>query len=215
MNKMKQKLLVVAMIMILVLSNSMSVFAAPGKRDLYYKGLRDNLNSIPLTPTSYAAYYPDLDVLLDQIFAAIITPEMDTQDKLQACYDYIINNTSYGYTSCWTMDPFVVAGVVLTEHYGVCDDYTATLCVMAWKLGIPMYAMAGQTHTTDGGFTGHAWCQLDINGVSYIFDPQVEDAIAGRQNGRISYIRFGGTTTQLADKYQNGEMSYYYDFSVN
>jgi len=50
--------------------------------------------------------------------------------------------------------------------------------------------------------TGHTWCQLDYNGVTYIFDPQVEDVIANGRGGAIMYIRFGGTTAQLADKYR-------------
>ena len=44
--------------------------------------------------------------------------------------------------------------------------------------------------------------QLDYNGTTYIFDPQVEDVIAGGRGGSIMYIRFGGTAAQLADKYR-------------
>lgn len=79
---------------------------------------------------------------------------------------------------------------------------SAAFCMLANKIGVPMTTVGGQTHTTDDRFTPHAWCELDMgDGTVYIFDPQVEDAIAGRQGGRISYLRFGGTTIQLADKY--------------
>ena len=65
------------------------------KGDLYYAGLRQTLDSMLLYPQETTGY-DDLDGLLDQIFAQIITPDMDTHDKLKACYDYLITHTVYG-----------------------------------------------------------------------------------------------------------------------
>lgn len=51
---------------------------------------------------------------------------------------------------------------------------------------------------------------VGFNGHTYIFDPEVEDVISNSR-GYIMYIRFGGTTAQLADKYHGGDL--YDDFS--
>lgn len=174
------------------------VFSLPSnKGNLYYAGLRQVLDSIPLYPQETTGR-PELDALLNQIFAQIITPDMDTHDKLKACYDYLIVHTDYAVNSGHG-GSYNMAYALLTEGIGVCDDYSAAFAVMARKIGVPMYTAMGSTHKAGGGFTPHAWCQLDWGGVTYIFDPQVEDNIA--RGGAIMYIRFGGTTAQLADKY--------------
>lgn len=176
------------------------VFSLPSnKGDVYYRGLRRVVDSIPLYPQETTGR-PELDELLNQIFAQIITPDMDTHDKLKACYDYLIVHTDYAQNSAFG-GSYNRAYALLTEGVGVCDDYSAAFAVMARKIGVPMYTAMGSTHRSGGGFTGHAWCQLDWGGVTYIFDPQVEDNIAKGRGGAIMYIRFGGTTAQLADKY--------------
>ena len=170
------------------------------KGDLYYRGLRQTLDSMILYPQESTGH-DDLDAILDQIFAQIITPDMDTHDKLQACYDYLITHTVYGANSQWG-GTYRYAYGTLSEGIGVCDDYSAAFAVMARKIGVPVYTATGSTHKSNGQFTPHTWCQLDCNGVTYIFDPQVEDVIANSRGGAIMYIRFGGTTAQLADKYR-------------
>ena len=169
------------------------------KGDLYYGGLRQVLDSIPLYPESTG--YTDLDAYLDYIFSQIFTADMDTHDKLKACYDYLINHTVYGHNT-YHGGSYHRAYDVLLMGMGVCDDYSAAFSVMARRIGVPMYTAGGSTHKASGGFTPHAWCQLDYNGTTYIFDPQVEDVIAGGRGGSIMYIRFGGTAAQLADKYR-------------
>lgn len=170
------------------------------KGDLYCSGLRQTLDSMLLYPQETTGY-EDLDLLLEQIFAQIITPDMDTHDKLKACYDYLITHTVYGQNS-YTGGTYRYAYGTLAEGIGVCDDYSAAFAVMARKIGVPVYTASGSTHKSNGQFTPHTWCQLDYNGVTYIFDPQVEDVIANSRGGAIMYIRFGGATAQLADKYR-------------
>ncbi len=170
------------------------------KGDLYYSGLRGVLDSIPLYPQENTGY-AQLDAELNRVFSQIITADMDTHDKLKACYDYLIQNTVYRANSDWWTS-YRSAYSTLTEGRGVCDDYSAAFAVMARKIGVPVYTATGSTHKSNGDFTGHTWCQLDYNGVTYIFDPQVEDVIANGRGGAIMYIRFGGTTAQLADKYR-------------
>lgn len=170
------------------------------KGNLYYGGLRQILDSIPLYPEETTGY-TDLDAELNRIFAQIITADMDTHDKLKACYDYLITHTEYG-SNGYFGGSYSMAYGLLTTGLGVCDHYSAAFAVMARKIGVPVYTVGGTTHKSNGDFTPHAWCQMDFNGVTYIFDPQVEDVIAGSRGGSIMYIRFGGTAAQLADKYR-------------
>ncbi len=43
------------------------------------------------------------------------------------------------------------------------------------------------------------WCVVVIDGMEYVFDPQVEDNIAN--GGKIRYLRFCKTYDEVADKY--------------
>ena len=167
--------------------------------------LRDALNSITLSPKETG--FSDIDDYIDDLLSSITTSNMDTYDKLKACYDYLIDYMTYGQQEdlfwYWLYYGEYGGGyLALLEGVGVCDDYSAAYCMLANKIGVPMTVVSGQTHKASGGYTGHAWCELDMgNGTVYIFDPQIEDSIAGRQDGKVSYLRFGKTTEELADKY--------------
>ncbi len=192
------------------------VFSIPSaQKDLRYKGLRQTLDSIPLYPDA-TTNMPELDAMLDNIFAQIITPDMDTHDKLKACYDYLILNIKderyeevydEGFEFTIKVGPdasgtYNNAYGTLVTKLGVCDTFSATFAAMAWKLGLPMYIVAGSTTTSGGGYTPHAWCQMDgPDGTVYVFDPHIDYLITLRGNGTISNVRFGPTQAQVAGKY--------------
>ena len=69
---------------------------------------------------------------------------------------------------------------------------------MARMLGFDARLQNGQTHRAAGGYTGHAWCVINIHGVDYVFDPQVEDNIAA--GGAIRHLRFCKTYEEVPDK---------------
>ena len=192
------------------------VFSMPStQKDLRYKGLRQMLDSMPLYPDATTGI-PELDAMLDNIFAQIITPDMDTHDKLKACYDYLIlnikderyeelPNEAFEYTIQVGPDASGVHNAAygtLIMKAGVCDTFSATFAVMAWKLGLPMYIVGGSTTRSGGGYTPHAWCQLDgPDGTVYVFDPHIDYLITLRGNGTLSNARFGPTQAQVAGKY--------------
>lgn len=162
--------------------------------------------------------------MLDIIFAQIITPDMDTHDKLKACYDFLVVNigdsryedvsavpspfavisektdeelVAYCSSEHYSMT-YVLAGEMLQWGDGVCDNFSAAFAVMAWKLGVPMYFVSGET--ADGA--PHNWCQLDApNGVTYVFDPHIEHLIMIRGSGIPGNSRFGAPREQIAGKY--------------
>ncbi len=52
------------------------------------------LNEATLDPVKTG--YTPLDTKIDAVFAKILKPTMTTEEKVRACYDYLINNFSYG-----------------------------------------------------------------------------------------------------------------------
>ncbi|OUQ38451.1 transglutaminase domain-containing protein [Faecalibacterium sp. An122] len=136
----------------------------------------------------------------DQILAQVggSTP----YEQLRGCYDWLIQNCSYGSVLSnlnqggWLAED---AYSIMTQRVGVCDNYSAAFAVLARMIGFDARIQTGQTHRAAGGYTGHAWCVINIHGVDYVFDPQVEDNIAA--DGAIRYLRFCKTYEEVPDKY--------------
>lgn len=136
----------------------------------------------------------------DQILAQVggSTP----YEQLRGCYDWLIQNCSYGSVLSnlnqggWLAED---AYSIMTQRVGVCDNYSAAFAVLARMIGFDARIQTGQTHRAVGGYTGHAWCVINIHGVDYVFDPQVEDNIAA--GGAIRYLRFCKTYEEVPDKY--------------
>ena len=136
----------------------------------------------------------------DQVLAQVggSTP----YEQLRGCYDWLIQNCSYGHDTVRMGEGGRIAEgaySILAGRVGVCDNYSAAFAVMARMLGFDARLQNGQTHRAAGGYTGHAWCVINIHGVDYVFDPQVEDNIAA--GGPIRYLRFCKTYEEVPDKY--------------
>lgn len=162
------------------------------------------INYIPLSPQ--ATTYQSLNELVNSILSQITTSNMSTYEKVKACYDYLINNCSYGHPSNvpWSDDSpsnfaEYFAYQILTTNIGVCDNYSCAFAAMLGAIGIRVDLRTGETTRAAGGYTGHTWCEVDINGEKYVFDPQVDDNIAG--GGAIRYLRFCKRYDEVPDKY--------------
>lgn len=151
--------------------------------------VRKLLNSVKLRP--YAFANPVLTETVDSVLAEILTPGMDTYDKVKACYDWLIKHTVYknpghegsGYWDC--------AYQVFRDGKGTCNCYSAAFAAMMRRIGLNCYVGKGVTSANSGGMTGHEWAFIEIDGKTYVFDPQVEDAIADRTSSKeIQYVRF-------------------------
>ena len=166
------------------------------------------LNSAALKPmrTNCAA----LDRKVDEIFAQILKPGMSTYDKVKACFDYLVKNGVYAHSFAGgaptegilydsALDARVVALAygILTTNRGVCDHYSAAFVVMTRAIGLESYYVGGQVRSKGGGYTGHAWVNIRMNGAYYVFDPQVQQNNAG-----APYYFFGKTDAQMGDMYQ-------------
>ena len=97
---------------------------------------------------------------------------------------------------------------LLETKEGVCDNYSAAFAVIMRAVGVDMKVTTGKTHMANGGYGGHAWVTLRINGLDYVFDPQVEQDIRNSTGGK-TYYRFGKAYSAVSDKYVP---EYYYEF---
>ena len=154
----------------------------------------------------------ELDALIDQIFAQIIQPGMTTYQKVKACYDYLINNASYGggsfsvsmrYTAFQDNLTAACAKAILTSKQGVCDDYSSAFMCMTRRIGLQSYTCACQAPNQSGGVSGHMVAFISVGGVNYIFDPQIEDYNA--KGGKIPYRNFCKTFEAMAKTYTQAD----------
>lgn len=151
--------------------------------------IRGLLDSAELRP--YQTNVPELEQYLDNLFYALFEPGMDTYDRVKVCYDWLIEHTIYRNVSHWKPGYWERAYQALVTGRGTCYDYSVAFVAMMRHLGLECYLVEGSTAANRGGMTGHYWTIVQINGKTYIFDPQVEDSIAGRTSSKeITYLRF-------------------------
>ena len=160
-----------------------------------------------------------LDKLVDKIFKKIFKKGYTTYDKVKAIYDYEIKHFTYGFTflsdkkiksmkssknrkynAYYDKNMVEMAYKTLTSNVGVCDNYAAVFMVMTRAIGLDTYSVGGLTTKAGGGWTGHAWNNMLVNGRYIVFDPQVEDNIAN--GGKIYYYRFAKTENEVKNNYQ-------------
>lgn len=167
--------------------------------------LADGKDEYGLNSELFAAYFgsdftaKDADKLIKKKLDSIIKDKATNYEKVKAVYDWIINNTSYDYGGYGN---YLSVDCVINQKIGTCADYSYVFMAMMCYLGYNAVMVSGQTHKADGGYTGHEWVEVKIGGTVYVFDPQVEDNIAGRNNGKIQYQRFCKTYDEVKDKYK-------------
>lgn len=175
--------------------------------------IRSILNSAPLTPT--VSSFEPCDEVVRNTLARIVKPDMDTYAKVKVCYDYLIESCIYGNNRTMNFYPAdtpdegpILAYSMLTEHVGACDHYSCAFAALVRAIGLNCYTIYGQTARADGGMTGHIWTVINIAGVEYIFDPQIDDNIA--RGGPTGYYRFCVTYDEAAGLYDNYEINSYF-----
>ncbi len=146
----------------------------------------------------------DADELIRSTIESQTNSSMSTYQKVKALYTYIIDITDYGYGGYGN---YCSVYSVLVDHIGTCADYNYVMMAFLRYLGIDAALVSGQTHKASGGYTGHQWVEAYIGGTTYVFDPQIDDNIAG--GGTIYYYRFCKTYSEVSDKYILEESVYY------
>ena len=171
------------------------------------------LNSARLTPT--VSGFEPCDEIVRNTLARIIKPNMDTYAKVKVCYDYLIETCIYGdnrtmrnYPADTVDEGPILAYCMLSEHVGACDQYSCAFAALVRAIGLNCYTIYGQTARASGGMTGHIWTVIEIDGVEYVFDPQIDDNIAG--GGATGYHRFCMTYDEVGGCYADFYNNHYF-----
>lgn len=165
------------------------------------------LNNAELYPMDTGEDYCD-EVVQDTL-AQITDDGMTTYEKVLACYDYLVDTCRYGDNVLRLDFPedngTARAYGMLVGHVGACDDYSCAFAALTRAIGLNCYTVYGQTARADGGYTGHIWCVIAIDGVEYVFDPQIDDNI-----GAGEYYRFCVTYDETPGSYYDSEVRWGY-----
>lgn len=126
------------------------------------------------------------------IIAGVTTPEMSDEEKLRACYNWVMDYTSYKRTyetpeGDWTAD---YAMDVYTTGKGNCYRYAAAFAYLAKALGFEAKIDTGKIQAARGGVTPHGWAEVKVGDTWYLFDPDMEDAKHVRSYYKLTYAEY-------------------------
>ncbi len=170
---------------------------------------KEILNSAALSPSGTA--HPILENLVQNRFSEPLAECPDTFSKAKYCYDWLVENCTFGGGTVQMQDMYVFLGdcdydgtdgTVVYDAYrilltgqGVCDNYASALTVLYRYIGLEAYTVHGKAVLSDESLTNHVWVTVKIGDAFYFFDPQVENAAS--KNGACSYTLFCADADEL------------------
>ncbi len=118
---------------------------------------------------------PELDELVQQVLAEIITEDMDDMEKLRAAFDYTVNTFTYvkgnhyerGDVS-WAEEE---AYVMLSTGYNNCYGFAGSFYELARAMGFEPTLISG---LYGKNYLYHAWVEFTVDGERRICDPEVQ-----------------------------------------
>lgn len=145
-----------------------------------------------------------LDSMVQDLIQKATTEDMTRSEKLKACYCYMVYNYSYAYNYNYSYGSeaksVAWATAFLRDGYGACNNWSSAFMYVARALGYETELYYGSTAASRGGATEHYWPVIKMDGVDYVFDPQVE-ADMYRKSGYISFRRYGISGSVADAKY--------------
>lgn len=146
------------------------------------------LNSAELVPMK--TNYSPVDDLAGKIIANVTNSGMSKAEKAKACYDYLATKCSYGYGGYKAVDAgsyksecdkeiVEFSYCILKSRIGTCENFSSAYVVLLRRLGFDADLVYGDVGMSSGGFGGHYWIDVNVNGKHYTFDPQVENNCCG------------------------------------
>ena len=132
----------------------------------------------------YTTGSEELDGLLADAVAGVVTGDMTQMEKLRAVYDYA--KETFGYLGIGEVDTSVdgweieQAVNMLKNKRGNCYSWSSVFTYLARQVGFDAHAIAGTGISPKGSESVHAWTEITIDGVPYTFDPQIESVYASR-----------------------------------
>ena len=151
----------------------------------------------------YLTYTTISSATLDSFAKIDISAIKETNtEKAKACYDWIIKNVEYhdyGFAN------WVSLIVVLNDKQGNPFDFAYTYYSMLKYICIDAKFVTGHRSLEAGGNSMHAWVTVDIDGVTYYFDPFTDNNNAELQNSETCYDCFMKTDEEVEYRYVANE----------
>lgn len=126
----------------------------------------------------------DLATVCSGIVSKYVNPSAGAIDNVRSLYNYMINATEYKRTyetptGNWTPG---YAYECLTTGKGNCYRYAAAYAYLLKAAGYESRVAYGNIHAARGGLTPHGWTEVNLNGVWYIVDCEMQDAKKDKYN---------------------------------
>ncbi len=135
---------------------------------------------MPVFQTDMSTVNPDsaLGQYCLNVINSITDFSMTPDQKLSACYAYIVNNFKYNRTYETPMGDWTgqYALELFSSGYGNCYRFASGFAHLAKALGYEVKVITGQIHSARGGVTPHSWVEIFYNGGWYICDPELQMA---------------------------------------
>lgn len=149
-----------------------------------YVGAWTLLIQEPLNPTQSG--YEELDTLVNNLLASLITEDMNNYQKVWTVYEYFIDNITYSrgmdahtgeYSSSdksVTPTEVLWATDLLNSGQGCCYNYSAAFMYIMRAIGYDAHLVSGNVPKYGGGVTPHCWLYVNLGGKQYTFDPDLD-----------------------------------------
>lgn len=126
----------------------------------------------------------DLATICSGIVSKYVNPSANGIDQIRALYNYMMAATEYKRSyetpaGNWTPG---YAYECLTTGKGNCYRYAAAYAYLLKAAGFESRVAYGNIHAARGGLTPHSWTEVNINGVWYIVDCEMQDAKKDKYN---------------------------------
>ena len=160
----------------------------------------------------YTSGSAEIDGYVEAILTESTDVSMTRAEKLRAAFDYV---RSYGYLGRNATIPDAVMSPEQASAYalkifetgkGDCYNFTAAFYYLARALGFDATAVVGRCSYlwNPNQAISHAWVEIPIGGVTYIFDPQIENYNLRSGISNVDYGAFQVTAeTAHATYYPN------------
>ncbi len=112
----------------------------------------------------------EIQAKVDQLYDELITPSMNTEEKIRVIHDYIINHTTYDREQAdyfeennnfYTTTSSTAYGPLFIGK-AVCSGYTDAMALFLDKMQIPNYKIASYNHIWNFVYVDGQWKHLDL-----------------------------------------------------
>lgn len=130
---------------------------------------------VPFLTNTQTVNWESTDMMKATV-SSIVNEDMNDQEKVDAVYNYIVDNFSYDYDKINTLDSNYVPNIdeFLMDGSGICYDYSALFAGMLRSQGIPVKLVKGYRNGIDAY---HAWNEVYVDGNWIVVDTTTDSIL--------------------------------------